>query len=364
MSNVDLKKQGTTVVGAFVRSQILILELIAFGFALYLVQQINVSAQILIATALLCVFTFTLISGRGIPHFRHRGKALLFLMLASFFLVQGAVVFDEQREARWALLRQTDPDTFLAELASVDEDRWLEELRELRPSEFEDEIVRREAEAEAQRQEAAQRAEADEADLRAAEARAVEEAGRLVASSDDLEQHRTAFTRAAIELVDNRTCTDAEFIENGGWVRSTSFGSRPIYFVYCGGSTVANRQYLDAATGEVFRGTEGARTTETNTDVSETEANRLAECTDRKNSLAYVMIQSDVRRSLRSPSTAEFPGRYGTGTRHLGNCVYQVVGHFDAQNGFGAMIRGTFVGTTEYFPESGSWRTLTLDVQG
>jgi hypothetical protein len=39
------------------------------------------------------------------------------------------------------------------------------------------------------------------------------------------------------------------------------------------------------------------------------------------------------------------------------------VGQFDAQNGFGAMIGGTFSGTTEYFPESGSWRTLTLDVQ-
>ncbi len=39
MSSSDLEKQGTTVVGAFVRSQILILELFAFGFALYLLQQ-------------------------------------------------------------------------------------------------------------------------------------------------------------------------------------------------------------------------------------------------------------------------------------------------------------------------------------
>ena len=364
MNNSDLKKQGTTVVGAFARSQIVILELFAFGFALYLLQQMNVIAQIFFALFLLCVFTFTLITGKGIPHFRHRGKALLFLMVASFFLVQGAVVFDEQREARWALLRQTDPDAFLSELASVDERRWLEELRELRPSEFEGEVARREAEAEAQRQEAVQRAVVDEAELRAAEAREVEKAGRLVASSDDLEQHRTAFTRAAIELVGNRTCTEAEFIENGGWVRSTSFGARPIYFMYCGGSTVSNRLYLDAATGEIFRGTAGRITADPNTNISVAEANRLAECTDRKISLAYVMIQSDVRRSLRSPSTAEFPGRYGAGTRHLGNCIYQVVGHFDAQNGFGAMIRGTFTGTTEYFPENGSWRTRNLDVQG
>jgi hypothetical protein len=50
---------------------------------------------------------------------------------------------------------------------------------------------------------------------------------------------------------------------------------------------------------------------------------------DQKN--AYVMIQEDVRRSLRAPSTAEFPGRYGAGMRNMGNCVYQVFGHFDAK---------------------------------
>ncbi len=33
MSNSELKKQGATFVGAFVRSQIVILELTAFGFA-------------------------------------------------------------------------------------------------------------------------------------------------------------------------------------------------------------------------------------------------------------------------------------------------------------------------------------------
>ena len=53
MSSSDLKKQGTTVVGAFVRSQIFILELIAFGFALYLLQQSNVTAQTLVVMLLL-----------------------------------------------------------------------------------------------------------------------------------------------------------------------------------------------------------------------------------------------------------------------------------------------------------------------
>lgn len=150
-------------------------------------------------------------------------------------------MFEEQREARWADLRESDPAAYLEELREVDADRWFAELRDLDPE-----------------------AHAAEAARRAAQA----------------------------------------------------------------------------------------------------QADRLAECSNEKTALAYAMIQEDVRRSLRAPSTAEFPGRFGVGTRNMGNCIYQVVGHFDAQNGFGAMIRGTFTGTTEYFPERGSWRTLTLDVQG
>lgn len=79
------------------------------------------------------------------------------------------------------------------------------------------------------------------------------DADQWIAASDDLEKHSKAFLQAAMDLVENGTCTGAEFIENGGGVRSTSFGPRPVYFMYCGGATVANRLYLDAATGEVFR---------------------------------------------------------------------------------------------------------------
>ena len=241
MSNSDLKKPRTTVVGAFVHSQIVILELFAFGFGLHFLQQSNVNTQTIVAMLLFCVFTFTLFTGKGFPHFRHRGKALLFLIVAGFFSLQGAVMFSEQREARWAELRERDPAAYLTELREVDAERWFTELRELDPE-------------------------------------------------------------AHIEEVDRR--------------------------------------------------------------AAQAKTERLAECTDQKVTIAYVMIQADVRLSLRAPSTAEFPSRFGAGTRNLGNCVYQVSGQFDAQNGFGAMIRGKFTGTTEYFPESGSWRTLMLDVKG
>lgn len=75
------------------------------------------------------------------------------------------------------------------------------------------------------------------------------------------------------------------------------------------------------------------------------------------------MIQTDVRGSLRAPSTAEFPRASKVNAHYLGDCLYQVNGYFDAQNGFGAMLRGTFTGTIRHFPESGTWQTQSLSVQ-
>lgn len=132
--------------------------------------------------------------------------------------------------------------------------------------------------------------------------------------------------------------------------------------MYCGGTTMANRLYLDATSGDVFRGTDGRESPTPGAELSGQETERLPQCTDQKASLAYVMIQADVPRALVAPSTAEFPGRYGAGTGHVGDCLYRVNGHFDAQNGFGAMLRGTCTGTTRYFPEHGSWQTRSLSV--
>lgn len=84
----------------------------------------------------------------------------------------------------------------------------------------------------------------------AADASGIEE---LVAGSDDFEQYTTAFAEAAQSLIAQRRCTERDFRDMGGWVKSTSHSSQPIYFTYCGGATVANRLYLNAATGEVFR---------------------------------------------------------------------------------------------------------------
>lgn len=90
------------------------------------------------------------------------------------------------------------------------------------------------------------------------------------------------------------------------------------------------------------------------------EAERRRACTDRRSAEAYVMIQADVRRQLQAPATADFPARYDQGTEHVGDCIYRVVGHVDAENGFGATLRASFQGRIEYFPDAGSWRTLEL----
>lgn len=217
MSSSDLEKQGTSAVGAFIGSQIVILELIALGFGLYYLQGIDASMQTLVAAVLAVMFTFTLITGRGFPHFRHRGKAALFLILAGFCTLQGAVAYQHQREAYLAELRETDPVAYLAELREIDEGRWLTALGEVDPA-----------------------AHATEID-------------RLIGRSDDIAQRGEVFTQATTELVSGGICTLDEFADHGGWVRSTTHGASPVYFMYCGGATVADRLYLDASTGRRFR---------------------------------------------------------------------------------------------------------------
>lgn len=360
------------VTGAIVTSQILrflisVAELGLMFVVLTLILIASPFAAFVVALAVSFAGLVPAITGRGLPRLRGRIKGISAFAVAGIFaLIASQANEADQRETRWAELRQADPEAYLAELAPIDQERWLEELIELRPERYAEEIERRETELQALREseaaEAARWAEAAAAERREADARTAAAAQRLIAGSDDLDEHRAAFGRVAVELVENGTCSEAEFIENGGWVRSTTFEKRQVYFMYCGGSTTANRLYLDAATGDVFRGTDGPENPTSDTDLSAQDAERQAQCTEQKASQAYVMIQADVRRALVAPATAEFPSRYGTGTGHVGNCLYQVDGHFDAQNGFGAMLRGTFTGTIQYFPERGSWQTQSLSV--
>ncbi len=76
----------------------------------------------------------------------------------------------------------------------------------------------------------------------------------LVAQSDDFARHRRAFATAAAQLISEGRCTRADFEEIGGWMKSVNqYRDQPAYFTYCGGMTNANKIYLDASTGRIFR---------------------------------------------------------------------------------------------------------------
>ena len=90
---------------------------------------------------------------------------------------------------------------------------------------------------------------------------------------------------------------------------------------------------------------------------------RLRECGERNEGVAYVMSQQFVMRSLRAPSTAEFPSwpsEYNV--RAIGDCRYEVVAYVDAQNGFGAMIRSRYSATMILYPLEGSWAAFEVNI--
>lgn len=76
---------------------------------------------------------------------------------------------------------------------------------------------------------------------------------QLVKDSDDFKRYRRAFVKAARTLMDRDECTAADLQENGGFSKSSNHIDQPVYFTYCGGYTVANRIYLNAASGEIYR---------------------------------------------------------------------------------------------------------------
>ncbi|NTF64977.1 hypothetical protein [Rhizobium rhizogenes] len=71
--------------------------------------------------------------------------------------------------------------------------------------------------------------------------------------TDNYKKYKEVFDRASEKLIDDGVCTEADFISVGGWAKSQSFNSKPVYFTYCGGMTLKNRIYLDVSTGNTFR---------------------------------------------------------------------------------------------------------------
>ncbi len=73
-----------------------------------------------------------------------------------------------------------------------------------------------------------------------------------IAGSDDLVQFEEIFLDKTNELLNDGSCSPADFEELGGWVKSTKYTSRDVYFIYCGGLKLADKIYLDVRTGDIF----------------------------------------------------------------------------------------------------------------
>ncbi len=73
-----------------------------------------------------------------------------------------------------------------------------------------------------------------------------------IARSDSYIEFEDMFLNTTDKLLKEGTCSPIDFEELGGWVKSTKYNDRDVYFVYCGGLKLADKIYLDVRTGEVF----------------------------------------------------------------------------------------------------------------
>lgn len=89
------------------------------------------------------------------------------------------------------------------------------------------------------------------------------------------------------------------------------------------------------------------------------EERRARTCGRDGESDAIYMAKEFVTKRLKAPSSADFPRRLQSAVYGKG-CTFVVAGVVDAQNSFGAMIRGAYTGTLEYDPETDSWTAKDL----
>ena len=86
--------------------------------------------------------------------------------------------------------------------------------------------------------------------------------------------------------------------------------------------------------------------------------------TEDNKSMAYIMMEDFVKRRLKAPSTAEFPGVFDGKLDHvtsLGGQKYRIISYVDAQNSFGAKIRTRFIGEIQQISED-QWQLISLNL--
>ena len=75
--------------------------------------------------------------------------------------------------------------------------------------------------------------------------------------------------------------------------------------------------------------------------------------------MAEIMCEEFVKKRLKAPTTAEFSNQEH---RDIGKQRWDVTGSVDSQNGFGAMIRGSYRCDLRYLGDD-QWRAKTVAVE-
>lgn len=70
----------------------------------------------------------------------------------------------------------------------------------------------------------------------------------LVSGSDDFARYRVVFAESASAAIEKGICKEQDFVDMGGWLKSTNEPDRPVYFTYCG----SKKLYLDVSTGKLY----------------------------------------------------------------------------------------------------------------
>jgi hypothetical protein len=74
----------------------------------------------------------------------------------------------------------------------------------------------------------------------------------ILKDSDDYVLHKKAFNSATSDLIKKGKCTEADFREMGGWMKSTNYKKEPLYFTYCGCyGQVSCKVYLNVKTKQL-----------------------------------------------------------------------------------------------------------------
>ena len=74
----------------------------------------------------------------------------------------------------------------------------------------------------------------------------------LIRMSDDFEEHKDVFADAAQGLINSGRCVKEDFEKIGGWMSSSNYSNRPIYFIYCGGKEVTDMVHIDVSNGRIW----------------------------------------------------------------------------------------------------------------